>query len=110
MQQASLNGLVLLFSAAITLVTCLLFGTLPAIATSRVSPNALLKTGGTRGVVSTQNRGRSLLIIGEVGLVVLLLAGAGLLLRSYSRLIAQLLDLHRRRLPSTSSSIPDMPA
>jgi predicted permease len=78
----------LLFSAAITLVTCLLFGTLPAIATSRISPNTLLKTGGTRGVVSTQNRGRSLLIASEVGLVVLLLAGAGLLLRSYSRLMA----------------------
>jgi predicted permease len=88
MQQASLNGWVLLFSAAITLVTCLLFGTLPAIATSRISPNTLLKTGGTRGVVPTQNRGRSLLIAGEVGLVVLLLAGAGLLLRSYSRLVA----------------------
>jgi predicted permease len=88
MQQASLNGWVLLFSAAITLATCLLFGTLPAIATSRISPNTLLKTGGTRGVVSTQNRGRSLLIAGEVGLVVLLLAGAGLLLRSYSRLMA----------------------
>ncbi len=89
MQQASLNGWVLLFSAAITLVTCLLFGTLPAIATSRISPNALLKTGGTRGVVSTPNRGRSVLIAGEVGLVVLLLAGAGLLLRSYTRLITQ---------------------
>jgi predicted permease len=87
MQQASLNGWVLLFSAAITLVTCLLFGTLPAIATSRVSPNALLKMGGTRGVVSTRNRGRSLLIAGEVGLVVLLLAAAGLLLRSYARLM-----------------------
>jgi predicted permease len=89
MQQASLNGWVLLFSAAITLVTCLFFGTLPAIATSRISPNALLKMGATRGIVSTQNRGRSLLVAGEVGLVVLLLAGAGLLLRSYSRLIAE---------------------
>jgi predicted permease len=88
MQQASLNGWVLLFSSAITLTTCLLFGTMPAIATSRISPNTLLKTGSTRGVVSTQNRGRSFLIAGEVGLVVLLLAGAGLLLRSYSRLMA----------------------
>jgi predicted permease len=88
-QQASLNGWVLLFSAAITLVTCLFFGTLPAIATSGISPNALLKTGATRGIVSTQNRGRNLLVAGEVGLVVLLLAGAGLLLRSYSRLIAE---------------------
>jgi predicted permease len=88
MQQASLNGLVLLFSAVITVVTCLLFGTLPAIAISRISPNSLLKTGGSRGVVSTNNRGRSFLIAGEVGLVVLLLAGAGLLLRSYARLMA----------------------
>src|SRR6201996_4777108 len=89
MQQASVNGWVLLFSAAITLVTCLFFGTLPAIATSRISPNALLKTGATRGIVSTHNRGRNLLVAGEVSLVVLLLAGAGLLLRSYGRLIAE---------------------
>jgi putative ABC transport system permease protein len=89
LQQASLNPWVLLFSAAITLVACIFFGTVPAIATSRVSPNALLRTGIGRGVVSTSNRGRNLLIVGEVGLVVLLLAGAGLLLRSYQRVLAE---------------------
>lgn len=82
LQQASLDPWVLLFSAAIIVVACILFGTLPAVATSRVSPNTLLKAAVGRGVVSASGRGRNLLIVGEVGLVVLLLAGAGLLLRS----------------------------
>ncbi len=89
LQQASLNPWVLLFSAAVTLLACILFGTLPAIATSRTSPNILLKAAVGRGVVSSNSRGRSLLIVGEVGLVVLLLAGAGLFLRSYQRVLAE---------------------
>jgi putative ABC transport system permease protein len=89
LQQASLNPWVLLFSATVTLLACILFGTWPAIATSRMSPNTLLKAAMGRGVVSTNSRGRNLLIVGEVGLVILLLAGAGLLLRSYQRVLAE---------------------
>jgi putative ABC transport system permease protein len=88
LQEASLDLWVLLFTAALVLVTCLLFGTLPAISTSRIHLIHSLKSGGTRGTVSGQNRGRSLLIAGQVGLVVLLLAGAGLLIRSYTRLMS----------------------
>jgi putative ABC transport system permease protein len=88
LQEASLNLWVLLFAAALVVVTCLLFGTLPAISTSRIHLIDTLKSGGTRGTVSGQNPGRSLLIAGQVGLVVLLLAGAGLLIRSYTKLMS----------------------
>lgn len=89
LQQASLNPWLLFFGAAVTLLACILFGTLPAVATSRMSPNTLLKAAIGRGVVSTNSLGRNLLIVGEVGLVVLLLAGAGLFLRSYQRVLAE---------------------
>jgi predicted permease len=42
-----------------------------------------LKTTGTRGIVAARDRGRDLLIAGEIALVTILLAGAGLLVRSY---------------------------
>ena len=83
LQQASLNFWVLLFVMGLVLVTCLLFATLPAISTSRMNLVGFLKTGGTRGVVAARDRGRNLLIVGEIALVVVLLAAAGLLVRSY---------------------------
>jgi predicted permease len=83
LQQASLNVWVLLFVMGLVLVTCLLFGTLPAISTSRMHLVGFLKAGGTRGVVTARDRGRNLLIVGQIALVTILLAGAGLLVRSY---------------------------
>ncbi|HZD76991.1 MAG TPA: ADOP family duplicated permease, partial [Acidobacteriaceae bacterium] len=83
LQQASLDLSVSLFVIGLVLVTCLLFGTLPAIFVSRIHLVGLLKTGGTRGIVAIRDSGRSLLTIGEIALVTLLLAGAGLLVRSY---------------------------
>ena len=83
LQQASLNVWVLLFVIGLVLVTCLLSGMLPAISVSRMHLVGLLKTGGARGVVTARDRGRNLLMVGEIALVTLLLAGAGLLVRSY---------------------------
>ena len=83
LQQASLNVSVLLFVTALVLLTCLLFGTLPAISASRMHLVGFLKAGGTRGVVTARDRGRNLLIVGQIALVTILLAGAGLLVRSY---------------------------
>jgi predicted permease len=83
LQQTSLNLWVLLFVIGLVLVTCLLSGTLPAISASRMHLVGLLKTGGARGVITARDRGRNLLMVGEITLVTLLLAGAGLLIRSY---------------------------
>jgi putative ABC transport system permease protein len=83
LQQASLDFSVLFFVIGLVLVTCLLFGMLPALSASRVHLAGSLKAAGTRGVVAARDRGRNLLIIGEIGLVVVLLAAAGLLMRSY---------------------------
>ena len=73
---------VLLFSFAISALTVLLFGLAPAIGASRASLDSVLR--GTRG--SRRSRGRSALIVFQIALCTLLLAGAGLLARTFEQL------------------------
>jgi predicted permease len=86
--ETSVDGRVLLFSIATSLMTGLLFGLLPAISSSRIDVMALLKQGGSKGTAGTSNHLRHVLIVAEVALSVVLLAGAGLLIRSYLALQA----------------------
>lgn len=88
LQQASLNLWVLLFVIGLVLITCLLFGTMPAVSASRIDLTRPLQSGGIRGVVAPRNRGRNLLIAGEIALVTILLISAGLLVRSYINVTA----------------------
>ena len=83
MNEASIDARVLVFTLIVAVLTSVIFGMLPALFATRINLIEFLKTGGNRGTVGTGNRLRSGLIIGELGLVVILLAGAGLLLRSY---------------------------
>jgi predicted permease len=83
LNEASLDAPVLFFAVAITLLTSILFGALPALALSRVDLIEFLKSVGSRSVVQARNGVRNTLIILQVALVFILLAGAGLLLRSY---------------------------
>ncbi len=80
---ASLDSRVLLFCMALSILTSVLFGSLPALAASRLNLTEFLKSGGSRGAVGSHTRLHDGLIVAEIGLVVVLLAGAGLLLRSY---------------------------
>jgi predicted permease len=81
--EVSVDGRVLWFAVLISLGTGLVFGILPALAASRVKVSDLLRQGGGRGVAGGWSRARHALIIADVALAVVLLAGAGLLLRSY---------------------------
>jgi predicted permease len=80
---ASLDSRVLLFCTALSILTSVLFGSLPALAASRLNLTEFLKSGGSRGAVGSHSRLHDGLIVVEISLVVVLLAGAGLLLRSY---------------------------
>jgi predicted permease len=86
LHEASLNGKVLAFTVAITLLTSILTGTLPALLASRANLIGFLKSGGQTGARGSRNRLRSALVMGEVAIVVVLLAGAGLLVRSFIKL------------------------
>jgi len=87
LQEASLDLRVLAFAVAVTFLTSLLAGVLPAFSASRVNLIAFLKSGGQKGVAHGRNRLRGSLIVAQVATVVVLLAGAGLLVRSYINLM-----------------------
>jgi putative ABC transport system permease protein len=79
---------VLLFMVAISVLTGILFGIFPALQLSRTSMNETLRDegrGSTGGHRRVQLRG--LLVVGQVALSLVLLIGAGLLVRSFSRLL-----------------------
>jgi predicted permease len=76
-----LNSRVLIFTATATVLTSLLFGAMPAWETRRLDLRQTL-AAGTRAVAGGSGQIRQWLIFGEVALTVVLLAGAGLLVRT----------------------------
>jgi predicted permease len=83
LNESSLDMRVMLFTIAISLLTSTLAGVSPALAVSRIHLNDYLAATGSRGVAGAHTRVQSTLIVVESALVVVLLAGAGLLIRSY---------------------------
>jgi predicted permease len=86
-----LDGRVLAFTFAVSIVTGILFGLAPALRAARVDINSTLKAGGRNtqgdgGLGGLRRRLRSLLVVGEVAISMVLLVGAGLLIRSFVRL------------------------
>jgi putative ABC transport system permease protein len=86
-QPISINFRILLFTTVLTLVTSCSFGLLPALAASRVNLNSALKQN-SKSFSGGKGRKfvRAILLTCQVSLSVLLLAGAGLLGRSFMRL------------------------
>jgi putative ABC transport system permease protein len=84
----SLNWQVFAFTVIVTVLTGLLFGLMPAWKASRLDLNEVLKASG-RGIAGAlSQRAGKILVIAEVALSIVLLAGAGLLIESVNRLIS----------------------
>ncbi|AKF80723.1 permease [Myxococcus fulvus 124B02] len=85
--QVELEGTVLLFSLGLSVVTGLLFGLLPAWQASRPRLQDALREGAQRATAGAgAGRTRKVLVVGQVALAVVLLVGAGLLIRSFGAL------------------------
>ncbi len=85
----ALDWKVLLFTVAITLLTSVLFGLLPALRGARTDLNLTIKESASRsGSGFRQNKARTSLVVTEVALAVILLVGAGLLIRTAMALYA----------------------
>jgi predicted permease len=82
----AMNWRVAAFSIAVTALTGILFGLFPALHTSKPDLVSTLKEGGRSGTGLFHNRARSLLVITEVALALVLLTGAALLIRSFAGL------------------------
>ena len=87
--QAKINLPVLGFTMAVSLLTGIIFGLAPAFETTRLNLTESLKEGGKNiGGSSRSHRLRNSLVVTEVALALVLLVGAGLLIRSFARLQA----------------------
>jgi putative ABC transport system permease protein len=86
LQEANVDARVLVFTLAVSLLTGLLFGLVPALQASRPNLTEGLKEG-ERGSSGRRQRLRSVLVVGEVALTLTLLVGAGLLIQSFRRVL-----------------------
>ena len=110
-----MDGWVLLFTLVISLGTGLLFGLAPALQVLHASPNEDLKDGGRSGSEGgSAGKLRRVLVVCETALSVILLVGAGLLMRSFLQVLAVDPGFHadtvltmRVSLPGTKYSQPD---
>jgi predicted permease len=83
----AIDRLALAFTAGLAVLTTLIFGAAPVVQALRADLNEALKQGGGRSGAAGRAGGlRGALVVGEVALSLLLLVGAGLMIRSFSRL------------------------
>ena len=89
LDDVSVDRTVVIFAVSLAVLTGLVFGLVPAMQSTRGGVAGTLKESG-RGALTSRSgsRVRSALVIAEMALAVMLLAGAGLLIRSFTRLAA----------------------
>lgn len=113
-EEVGLDPLTLAFAGLLVALTTLVFGLAPAIALSRIEASRALRQGGRGDVTGGRSgRGRTAILASEVALSVILLVGAGLMVRSLARMSevrpgfdASGITLFRLSLPSARYS-PD---
>jgi putative ABC transport system permease protein len=82
-EEVSVNGWALLFTLSLSVLTGMLFGLAPALQSSRTDCANSLKEGGRSVAGSARTQARNVIVVGEVALSLVLLVGAGLVMRSF---------------------------
>ena len=87
LEEVAIDWRVLVFTFTVSILTGIVFGLAPALSSVRSDLNSILKTSG-RGTTGSRGRARwrNAMVIAEIATCVVLLTGAGLLLRSFAKL------------------------
>src|SRR5262249_51872698 len=104
-REVAVDWHVFAFTACLSVMVAIVFGLTPALQASRTDVNYVLKSGG-RSSAMFSNRARSLLVVSEVALSLLLLIGAGLLVRSFMKLQSVNTGIDAKNLISIRMSLP----
>jgi putative ABC transport system permease protein len=108
LSEVNIDFVVLMVTAMVAVGTGILFGLIPAFATAKPELTEALKEGGRSSTTSAErNQLRNSLVIAEIALALVLLVGAGLLLKSYARV--QNIDpgFDRRNVLTAELNLPD---
>ncbi len=102
----SIDLRVFAFAALASILNTVLFGLAPSIAASRADLNSALKSGGAWGATTARLRSRQVLIALEVALALVLVVGAGLMIRSFRELLAVGIGFDTTRLTYSDIDLP----
>jgi putative ABC transport system permease protein len=105
--ETNIDRAVLVYTLGISMITSILFGLVPAISSSQVGLSDALKLGGTRSVIAGgMARLRGAFVVVEIALAVVLLSGAGLLIRSFTALQNVALGLRPENVLVINATVP----
>ena len=106
--QFTMDGTVFAFFAVICLGTGIVFGLAPAIHSAKTDVNEVLKEGGRSGTAGIRaRRWTGALMVGELVLTVVLLAGAGFMMRNFVTMYRLDLGIDTSHLLTTALALPD---
>jgi hypothetical protein len=106
-QGAELDGSVLAFTVVITVITSIIFGLVPALRASSPNLNEFMKEGRSTTAGVSHNRLRGILVVAETTLGLTLLVVAGLLLRSFHRILSVDPGMNPHNVLSLSFVLPE---